>query len=216
MRPISARSRPITYATLGLYKSKRNRSRRPARADYMLPLDHLTYERTALPFVSRGKFRTIYGIYNVAEFTLGNNFEVGVGASPFLLTLQGTARYRATLAQNINVGLSVQAAVPPGFITLEQGLTIISDASAMLTLGTSDLFLNLGTGPFLNTSRRDPVAAWLHRGGGGRQNRPANGIYTGRWCLYSNPVLITCRSFPHSPQPTAPGNTAGSLVSARS
>lgn len=142
----------------------------------------LTYERTALPFGSKRQLRTIMLLYGVVEFNLDDYFQVGAGVIGPLGILT-TQRARYSLTPMIHVGLSNQLAYFPLFQRFpEEGGVVMADLSAMLTVGTSDRFLNVGFGRFFNNDNFGDEAIWLHRAAiGGKIGR--------KWHLYMEAVV---------------------------
>lgn len=107
-----------------------------------------TYLRTALPTHTKGQYRNIDLIYNVAEFNLNRNVQLGVGAfvpAGFL----STQRLRFSIAKEVHLGVSNQSllvllSIDPPFI--------VGDLNANFTVGNENRFVNFGGGFFYNTS----------------------------------------------------------------
>lgn len=146
----------------------------------------LTYERTALPFHSKGQFRTIMVLYNVAEFNLNDHIQIGAGVGGPLGILT-TQRLRTSLLPELHVALSNQALYVPLLDGFESNTVIIGDLTALVTLGNDQRFLNLGTGIFYNTDTSDEQI-WLHRMGVG-------GKIGAKWHLYGEAVVSLSERF---------------------
>ena len=170
---------------LGVYYLAAARDRNTASA--AVPgFDNLTYERTALPYHSRGQFRTVLLAYNAFEINLNEHFQIGGGvAGP--LGILVNSKYRTSLQPNLHVGLSAQILALPLVTPTRRGLPVVGDLSAITTLGTSDLFLNLGTGLLFNTDGFSETTAWAHRfGAGGKIGR--------KWHLYGEALFVQDKS----------------------
>ncbi|MEL7162202.1 MAG: hypothetical protein AAFN92_15710, partial [Bacteroidota bacterium] len=112
---------------LGVFDLDRTRGRTyNGRAYQAYPgFSDLTYERTALPFHSRGRVKIINLLYAVVEWNLGDNVQIGTGlAGPvgFLFT----GRVRHSFSEDFHVGLSGQALFPP-FAQFDGDLLLVGD-----------------------------------------------------------------------------------------
>ena len=146
------------------------------------PFTDLTYERTALPFGSKTQLRTIMLLYGVVEFNLSDNFQVGAGVVGPLGVLT-TQRARFSLTPNVHLGLSNQLVYFPFLQRFpEDGRVVIGDLSAMMTVGTSDKFFNLGFGRFYNNDAPSDDPVWLHRAAIG-------GKIGTKWHLYAEAAI---------------------------
>ena len=142
----------------------------------------LTYERTALPYSGKAQVRTIMLLYGVMEYNISDIFQVGAGViGP--LGLLTTQRARYSLTPMVHVGLSNQIAYFPLIPRFPQsGRVLMGDVSAIMTLGTSDRFLNIGFGQFYNNDNNFDGPIWLHRAAiGGKIGR--------KWHLYAEAAV---------------------------
>ena len=150
---------------LGVFDSKEERIRRSQEKP---GFTDLTYERTALPFQSKGKLKIINGVYVATEFNLNKNVQLGVGVAP--LGIIATQRIRHSFTPKIHVALSNQTAYFPFFGAFDRngaGVTL-GDLTAIVTFGDERSFVNLGSGIFYNNNTREqPV--YLQRAAIGQQ-----------------------------------------------
>ncbi|OAV45020.1 hypothetical protein A3850_011215 [Lewinella sp. 4G2] len=131
----------------------------------------LTYERTALPFQEKARFKIINLLYLGTEFALNDNFEVGVGLAPVGLLL--TQRARVSITPKVHVGVSNQSIYFPFFGNTNRGGTgvLVGDVTALLTLGDDRGFLNIGSGYFYNTDVRNERIFLQRLAAGGRVSK---------------------------------------------
>lgn len=146
----------------------------------------MTYERTALPFHSKGQFRTIMLLYNVAEFNLNEHLQIGAGIGGPLGILT-TQRLRTTLLPEFHVALSHQSLYIPWAEGADNSVLIVGDVTGIFTFGNDRRFLNVGSGLFYNTDF-DDGKVWLHRMGVG-------GRIGSKWHLYSEAVVSMGEEF---------------------
>ncbi|PHI20034.1 hypothetical protein CEQ90_09865 [Lewinellaceae bacterium SD302] len=154
----------------GRIKPRIPESGRPAFTD-------ATYHRTALPTLGKGQYRNLNAIYNVAEFKLSDNFQLGAGVLvPFgFLTTQ---RLRFGLGEDLHFGLSNQALM----VTIELGpLFLVGDLNANFTLGNENRFLNFGGGFFYNTDDTERLAHF---------NVSLGGRISEQWHIYGEMSVI--------------------------
>ncbi len=146
----------------------------------------LTYEPTALPYSTKAEVKVINLLYATTEWSLNDHFQIGVGlAGP--LGIVATQRARWSLSPLLHVGVSNKMLYVPLAQSFEERLALLGDAHAMVTIGTSHRFLNLGSGVLYDNvagGRGDGRGvAWGHRMGFGARLSP-------RWTLYSEALMI--------------------------
>lgn len=140
----------------------------------------MTYERTALPFTSKGQLRIVQLLYIVSEFNLNDHVQIGVGlAGP--LGILTTQKLRTSITPKVHLALSNQLLYLPVLSGFENTTVIIGDVSAIATLGDENAFLNIGYGRFYNTDTNGD-SAWLPRAGGGGRISP-------KWHLYGEAII---------------------------
>lgn len=148
-------------------------------------LADLTYERTALPYQTKSQLRIINLVYAVTEWNTNEHIQLGLGlAGP--LGVIATARLRYTVLPDVHMGVSNQILFPPFSQGFNDGLLVVGDLSAMLTVGDENRFLNLGTGLFYNTDSFSSNA-WGHRMAIGGKVSP-------KWHLYGEALMVLTRS----------------------
>lgn len=145
-------------------------------------LSDLTYERTALPFQTGAQLRVINLLYNVVEWNLNENIQLGAGlAGP--LGLIATQKLRFNLGPNVHLGLSNQLLN----VFLFDSNALLGDSHVMLTFGTEKRFFNLGTGILFNTDAFDDTSSWGHR-------MAVGGKVGKKWHLYSEVLMVLSES----------------------
>ena len=148
-------------------------------------LADLTYERTALPFQTKSQLRIINLIYAVPEWNLNKHLQLGLGlAGP--LGIITTAKLRYTVFPDVHIGLSNQVLFPTFSQGFSNGLLILGDAHAMVTVGSDKRFFNFGSGILYNTDNFEG-SAWGHRVALGGQVSP-------KWHLYAESLMVLGRS----------------------
>ncbi|MEO0733212.1 MAG: hypothetical protein AAFZ52_10280 [Bacteroidota bacterium] len=152
---------------LGVFDLDRVRSRTYNGREYKAypGFTDLTYERTALPFHSRGRVKVVNLLYAVVEWNLGKNVQIGTGlAGP--VGFLATARLRHSFSEDFHVGVSGQTLFPP-FAQFGGDLIMVGDLTTMFTFGNDQRFLNLGSGILFNTDdfERNVVAHRMGLGG---------------------------------------------------
>ena len=119
-------------------------------SDPLPQLDDLTFVRTALPFAYRRRFKTVMLLYNTLDFNLNRHLQLSVGMGGPIGLILGQ-RYRTSLTPYLHVGLSNELLIIPFLGLTESGFPAVGDATALLTVGSSYQFLNLGYGLFYMT-----------------------------------------------------------------
>jgi hypothetical protein len=166
---------------LGVFKEEALATTRSKSNVSTVGFTDLTYEPTALPYASKGEVKVIDLIYATTEWNLNEHFQIGVGiAGP--LGILATQRARWSLSPLIHVGVSNKMMYVPLAQNFVDRVAILGDAHAMLTIGTSRRFLNIGTGILYDNTSNDGTA-WGHRMALGIQ-------LSQRWTVYTEALMV--------------------------
>lgn len=166
---------------LGVFKEDGQNTRESFFTTLPVGFTDLTYEPTALPYSSRGEVKVIDLVYATTEWNLNEHYQIGVGlAGP--LGILATQRARWSLSPLIHVGVSNKTLYVPLVQSFSERLTLLGDAHAILTIGTSSRFLNIGTGLLYDNTSQDGTA-WAHRMAlGARLSK--------RWTVYTEAMMV--------------------------
>ena len=174
---------------LGVFRAEQPSSGRRGANGPAIGFTDLTYEPTALPYGTKAELKVINLIYATTEWSLNENYQIGVGlAGPLGVLL--TQRARWSLSPVLHVGVSNKMMYVPLVQAFEERLAFLGDAHGMITIGTSRRFLNLGTGVLYDNvagGRGDGRATvWAHRMAiGARLSK--------RWTIYTEAMMVLAK-----------------------
>ncbi|WP_116107822.1 hypothetical protein [Lewinella sp. IMCC34191] len=133
---------------LGLYVPEQSLPFRDTRSSVAIrDLDDLTYLRTALPYSSDRRFKSVMLIYNSIDWSLNDHFQIGTGlAGP--LGILFSQRYRTSLNDYLHIGVSNEFLIVPIAAAAGEEFPVVGDLTSMLTVGSASQFFHAGVGMF--------------------------------------------------------------------